>query len=133
MEILVAILLVALIAVVAFAVMQRRARPRAVRRPVAAPVGHRREIPRSDPMAAAVVDHAEAIEPRDVIVAEQRLQARARSVAAGLNAEAAREEAQPPVAPAAGAPVNGHRYPPADPRHVDPGYADDVHPDDRRR
>jgi hypothetical protein len=93
MEILVAILVIALIAAIGFAVMQRgpaQARGRRHRR--TAPIRRARRVPRSDPMMAAVVDHAEAIDPADVVAAEQRLQAQAREVAAPLQAEALRIE-----------------------------------------
>ncbi len=45
-------------------------------------------------MAAAVAEHAQAMDPQDVVVAEQRLRAQARQVAAGLQTEAHRSEHQ---------------------------------------
>ena len=87
MEILVAILIIALIAAVAYAVMQQRRRtgiPGATR-PHSSPLPRRsRTSARHDPMADAVAEHARATDPADVVAAEQRLQAQARSVAAGM-------------------------------------------------
>jgi hypothetical protein len=92
MEILVAILIIAVIAALAFAVMQRRrVGTGGLDRPRNAPAGRRdRGIARRDPMAAAVAEHARATDPADVVVAEQRLRAEARNVAAGLQADAHR-------------------------------------------
>ncbi|MGH2840994.1 MAG: hypothetical protein ACRDKY_09250 [Solirubrobacteraceae bacterium] len=96
MEILVAILVIALLVAVGFAVMQRR--------PGGAPVlGRRRTSPlpprdrgaaRRDPMAGVVAEHAQAMDPQDVVAAEQRMRAQARRVAAGLHAEEARSAPQ---------------------------------------
>jgi len=92
MTILVVVLAVALIAVAVYAIMQRR-RPGAggLSRPRAA-AGDGGLVTRrgahSDPMAAAVADHAQATDPGEVVVAEQRLRAQARNVAAGLQADA---------------------------------------------
>lgn len=96
MELLVAILIIAVLGAVAFAVIQRR-------RGGAAPLGRthgsplptaRRGSARSNhPMAAAVEEHAQAVDPHDAAVAEQRLQARAGEVAAGLHATAHRSAA----------------------------------------
>jgi hypothetical protein len=96
MEILVAILIIALIAAVAFALMQRRPiGGRGLSRPRTSPLDRpRRRVSRRDPMAAAVADHAEATHPDDVIVAEQRMRAEARHIADGLNAESTRVEHQ---------------------------------------
>ncbi len=41
-------------------------------------------------MATAVAEHAQATDPQDVVMAEQRLRAQARQVAAGLQADEAR-------------------------------------------
>ena len=96
MELLVAILIIAVLGAVAFAIIRHR-------RGGAAPLGRthgsplpsaRRGSARSNhPMAAAVEEHAQAIDPHDAAVAEQRLQARAGEVAAGLNATAHRSAA----------------------------------------
>ncbi len=113
MEILVAILAIALIAVAVYAIVQRRRpgagglpRPRAAARDgglVARRGAH------SDPMAAAVADHAQATDPGEVVVAEQRLRAQARNVAAGLQG---------------GAPVAGHVDPVAGNGGGVSGYGD---------
>jgi hypothetical protein len=91
MEILVAILAIALVAVLVYLVMQRRG-PRAgglVRSRARADEGlPHRGVARGDSLAAAVHDHAQATDPGEVVVAEQRLRAEARSVAAGLQADA---------------------------------------------
>lgn len=96
MDILVAIVVIALIAAVAFVVIQRR--PGGVgglSRSRTAPLGRRGPRTRhSDPMAAAVAEHAEATDPQDVIAAEQRLKAQARQVAAPMQADALRAEHQ---------------------------------------
>jgi hypothetical protein len=151
MEILVAILIIALIAAVAFAVIQRR--PGAVRglggpRTARAAVRTRRP-PRNDPMAAAVVEHAQAIEPAEVVVAEQRLKAQARQVAAGMQADANQTEHQraadrladpDPYVADPRVDADGYADPATDPRYADPEYvepapADDGDPrrSDRRR
>jgi Flp pilus assembly protein CpaB len=145
MEILVAILIIALIAAVAFAVVQRRpGGAPGLGRSRTSPVAVRsRSVPRNDPMAAAVAEHAQAMDPQDVIVAEQRLQAQARQVASRLQAEALRTEHQraadqladpdpyagdpyagdPRVGGAAGPYADGYAADPAtDPRHDDPEY-----------
>jgi len=96
MEILVAILIIAVIAAVIFAVMQRRsAGARGLGRPRTSPIGHRdRGVPRRDPMATAVAEHAQATDPQDVVAAEQRMRAQAHHVAAELHTEAQRSEHQ---------------------------------------
>jgi len=96
MEILVAILVIALIAAVAFAVMQRRPDvARRVGRPRRSPIGRRDPSSRRhDPMAAAVEEHSQAMDPQDVAVAERRLRAQAHHVAADLHTEAALDEHQ---------------------------------------
>jgi len=90
MDILVALLIIALVAAIAFAVVRRR--PSGAGRfegPRASPLGRRhRGVARHDPMAAAVEEHARAMDPADVVVAEQRLRAEARNVAARLRTEA---------------------------------------------
>jgi hypothetical protein len=94
MDILIAILVVAVIAAAIIAVRQRgHAGARGLGRPRTSPLGRRGSRGR-DPMAAAVAEHAQATDPQDVVVAEQRLRARSREVAAGLEAEAQRSEQQ---------------------------------------
>jgi len=99
MEILVVILIIAVIAALAFAFMQRRGATGAG----AGGLGGRGDSPlprRSrasaarDPMAAAVHEHANATDPHDAAIAEQRLQAQAGQVAAGLQARAHQSEHQ---------------------------------------
>jgi hypothetical protein len=111
MDILVAILIIAAIAAVAFVVLRRK--PDGVAgagRPHASALGRPGRVSRrADPMAAAVADHARATHPADVVAAEQELRAQARSVAAGLNGSAA------------GAPAYGQPAPYADPAHAGPG------------
>ena len=131
MEILVAILIIALIAAVVFAVMQRRpGAGRGLGRPRTSPLPRRdRGTARRDPMATAVAEHAEATDPQDVVAAEERLRAQARQVAAPLNAEAQRREDQraadqvgqpvDPVDPATGARTDGYEDPATDPRYDD--------------
>ncbi|MEA2221461.1 MAG: hypothetical protein QOJ35_4087 [Solirubrobacteraceae bacterium] len=94
MDIFVAILIIAFVAAVAFAVVQRRRfRAAGLDRPHGAPVaGRGGGLARHDPMAAAVAEHARATDPGDVVVAEQRLRAAARDVASGLQADAYRSE-----------------------------------------
>jgi hypothetical protein len=94
MDIFVAILIIAFVAAVAFAVVQRRRfRAAGLDRPHGAPVASRGGgLARHDPMAAAVAEHARATDPGDVVVAEQRLRAAARDVASGLQADAYRSE-----------------------------------------
>jgi hypothetical protein len=70
-------------------------------------------------MATAVVEHAQAIEPAEVVVAEQRLKAQARQVAAGMQADANHTEHRR----AADQLADRHRYV-ADPRVDADGYAD---------
>lgn len=113
MEILVAILVIALIAALAYVVVQRRqVGAPGVGRPRRSPVARRsRGVARHDPMAAAVAEHAQAMDPADVIVAEQRLQAQARSVAAGMqHAAYAGEQPIPGGAPAAYDPAPNGAY-----------------------
>lgn len=96
MEILVAILVIALLAAVAFAVIQRRpGGVAALTRSRSAPAGQRvRRAPHDDAMTAAVVEHAQVTDPAQVPAAEARLKAEARNVAAGLQADALRTEHQ---------------------------------------
>jgi hypothetical protein len=96
MWILVAIIVIALVAAVAFSVVRRpRDGIRAAGRPRRSPLRRRGlGASRRDPMAAAVAEHARALDPHDVVVAEQRLQAQARQVAAGLRADAHVSETQ---------------------------------------
>jgi len=104
MEILVAILIIALVAALVFALVRRRpARVGEVERPRASPLRRRGPgLARRDPMAEAVAEHARAMDPADVIVAEQRLRAEARVVAAGLHQGAA---GVPPAYSQPGAPA----------------------------
>ena len=94
-------------------------------------------------MARAVEEKMAASGPAEVVVAEQRLQAQARQVAAGLNAESHRVEHQRAVDqvghgaydatpdPAAAEPAPDPRFAPApDPPYDDP--ATDPRYDDRR-
>ncbi|MDX6689479.1 MAG: hypothetical protein QOG15_936 [Solirubrobacteraceae bacterium] len=128
MEILVAILIIALIAAIAFIVMQRRpagARVAGARRPFDR---HTRRNARRDPMTAAVVEHAEATDPHDVVVAEQRMRAEARRVAAPMQAEAQRVEDQRAADAVSGGggayprdpSVAGYGQPVADPAYTEP-------------
>lgn len=129
MYIFVAILIIALIAVAAYAVIQRkRAVAPGVRRPSGSPLGRRdRGVARRDPMAAAVAEHAQATDPQDAAAAEQRLQAQARQVAAGLQSDALRSEHQRASAQADpyddGVHVNGAPAGYADPRYSAAGDA----------
>jgi hypothetical protein len=88
MGILVAILVVAVIAAVAFAVMQRRRGPVGADRARSSPSGRRGRIAGRDPMATAVAEHAAATDPQDAVVAEQRLQAQAERESARLQGHA---------------------------------------------
>ena len=101
MEILVVILIIAVIAAVVFALMQRRRATGAagggtgIGRSDASPLPSRSRAGASrDPMAAAVHEHANATDPHDVAIAEQRLQAQAGQVAAGMTARAHQSEHQ---------------------------------------
>jgi hypothetical protein len=113
MEILVAILIIALVAAVAYAVIQQRKRTGIAGpgRPHESPLPRRsRTAARHDPMADAVAEHAQATHPADVVAAEQRLQAQARSVAAGMQpgAYGAGQQAYAPGQPGSPGPaVNG--------------------------
>lgn len=83
MEILVVILVVALVVAIAYGVAQRR--PAGLARQSGSPLPRRgRAAASRDPMAAAVADHAEATDPQDAALAEQRLRAQASKVAAGM-------------------------------------------------
>jgi hypothetical protein len=113
MEILVAILIIVAIAAIAFAVVRSRpANLRDLDRRRASPLGRRRGgVARHDPMAAAVEEHARAMDPADVVIAEQRLQAQARQVAAGMhNGVRAGEQ---PIAPGQVPPGAAYGAPPA--------------------
>jgi hypothetical protein len=111
MDILVAIIIIAAIAGIIFAWVQRRhASSPGVKRPGTQPFPRRRRgvVARHDPMAAAVAEHAQAMDPAEVVVAEQRLQAEARSVSARM------QSGQQPnlgAAPAAYAPPPDGAYP----------------------
>ncbi len=113
MDILVAILIIAAIAAVAFVVLRRKPGGLAgAGRPHASPLGRPGRVSRrSDPMAAAVAEHARATHPADVVAAEQQLRAQARSVAAGLNGSAAAAHADP---------AYGQPAPYAGPAHAQP-------------
>lgn len=108
MELLVAILIIAVIAAVAFAVIQGRRRPSAtgVDRRAASPS---RRAASAHPMADVVADHMQATGPQEIVAAEQRMHARAQQVAAGLHASNGSGAAAGYSAPAAdatyGAPV----------------------------
>ncbi|HEV7806855.1 MAG TPA: hypothetical protein VGO80_13610 [Solirubrobacteraceae bacterium] len=98
MEIFVAILVIAVVAAVAFAVIQRRRGPAGAggRDRARSPIGRRgRAVAGRDPMAAAVADHAAATDPHDVVVAEQRLQAQAAHESARLQGQARSQQAIP--------------------------------------
>lgn len=83
MEILVVILVVALIVAIVYGVAQRR--PGGLTGGSGSPLPRRgRDAASRDPMAAAVADHAAATDPQDAALAEQRLRAQARQVAAGM-------------------------------------------------
>lgn len=119
MEILVAILAIALIAAIAFVVLQRKRGDTAtgIGRTSSSPLP--RSAARSNhPMAQAVEEHAQAVEPHEAAVAEQRLQARAGQVAAGLTATAHRSAAAEHQAAADRYDQPGY----ADPGHADPAY-----------
>jgi hypothetical protein len=96
MGLLVAILVIALVAALAFAVIQRRRGAPALGAVGRSPIGRRRGVAGRDPMAAAVADHAAATDPHDVVVAEQRLQAQAGLESARLQGQA-RSQQVPPV------------------------------------
>jgi hypothetical protein len=120
MEILVAILVIALIVGAAVVVMQRRAGgARRLGGPRTSASGQARRSPRTDPMTAAVVEHARVTDPDEVRAAEQRLRAHAQQIAAPLQAQANHVEQQraadagEPVEPAADEPY-GDLY---DPRY----------------
>jgi hypothetical protein len=146
MEILVVILIIALIAAVAFIVIgQRRPGGAGGLRRSRSPITRGRSVPRNDPMAAAVVEHAQVTDPADVPAAEQRLKAQARQVAAPLQAEANRAEHQRAADQLADGgelhrngyvdPAPAYEDPASDPRYADPAPVDPADPryDDRRR
>ncbi len=120
MVILVAILIIALVAAVAFAVMQRRQAGgvSGLQRPRTSPIGRRGTVARHDPMAAAVAEHAQAMDPADVVAAEQRLQAEARNVNARM--QAGSSPAGHPGAYAGGQPGAYPAAPPMAPGHSAP-------------
>ncbi|MEA2189969.1 MAG: hypothetical protein QOI73_90 [Solirubrobacteraceae bacterium] len=131
MEILVVILAIALIAVAAYAILQRR-RPgaRGLPRPrAAARDGElvRRRGAHSDPMAAAVAEHAQATDPGEVVVAEQRLRAQARNVAAGLQADQPAGGYVEPV-PGNGGGVSGYGDAASSSSYADPHAAGAIDP-----
>jgi hypothetical protein len=123
MEIVVAILVVAVIAGVAFAVLRSRsAGGRGLGRPRSSRGARRgRRVP-SDTMVSAVVEHAQVTDPAGVPAAEARLRTRAQQVAAGLQAESNHRERE-----RAADHVEGFVDPTTDPR------GDDPREDDRSR
>lgn len=131
MGILVAILIIALIAAaayVAYTAMQRKrqaAAPGIDHHRGAAPVGRRdRGAVGGDSMAAAVADHAQATDPHEVVAAEHRLQANARNVASGLQANANATEQRRSAdqttqnGSSADPRAGGYADPATDPRHA---------------
>jgi len=148
MEILIAILIIALIAAIAFALLQRRpVGTRGPGRPRTSPIDPRsRRALRRNPMTAAVVDHIEAKGPHEIVVTEERMRAEARRIADGLNAESHRAEHQraqqqvthaatePYADPAyAVPPPDASRDPEVDPRtHLYDDPATDPRYDDKR-
>lgn len=129
MEILVAILIIALIAAVAFIALRRQPRGvPGVGRRRAAPLGRRdRGVRPADPMAAAVADHARATDPAEVVAAEQRLRAEARNIAAGMQGAAA-------AAPAYAATTsNGYYAPASAAASTDPNLDNEFDPQTGRR
>jgi hypothetical protein len=97
MELLVVVLLVVVIAALAFAVFQTRRQRDAIasnrlRRGTPSPLPRQSRRARRHPMADAVQEHAAATDPQEVVAAEQRLQAEASRVASGLKADAHRDE-----------------------------------------
>lgn len=97
MELLLVVLLVAVLAAVAFAVLQARRGRGAITsnrlsRGTPSPLPRQSRRARRHPMADAVQEHAQAMEPQEVVAAEQRLQAEAGRVASGLTADARRDE-----------------------------------------
>jgi hypothetical protein len=129
MDILVAIIIIVAIAGIVFALVHRRhASSPGVKRPGTQPFPRRRRgaVARHDPMAAAVAEHAQAMDPAEVVVAEQRLQAQARNVSARMQAGAQPAAYQAPAAydpaadgayadpayPAGYEPAPGQAYPP---------------------
>jgi hypothetical protein len=86
MEIVAIVLAVLAVALVAVALLQLRGRGGigAVARGRPSPI-RRRDVPRDDALAAAVVSHSAATDPDDVAVEELRLRARANRVAAAAH------------------------------------------------
>ncbi|MEA2151658.1 MAG: hypothetical protein QOD69_3488 [Solirubrobacteraceae bacterium] len=116
-----AVLVIAVIAGVAFAALQRRSSgTRGRNRPRSSRGARRgRRVPPSDAMAAAVVEHAQVTDPAEVPAAEARLRAHAQQVASGLQAESNHRERV-----RAADEVDGFVDPARDPRYDDPGYDD---------
>ena len=151
MELLLVILLVVVIAALAFAVLQTRRRRGAITanrvgRGTASPLPRQSRRARRHPMADAVQEHAQAMEPQEVVAAEHRLQAEAGRVASGLKADARRDEHAragdlAPDGPYADPRADGYADPAAqpyaagDPRHDGgpAGDAADPREDPRRR
>ena len=91
MEVVFVILVVALVAVVVWALLQLRKRDRdsalgGVRPPA---VNRRRVRASDDPMAAVVASHSQAVEPQEAAVEELRLRAQANRVAAAQHEQQA--------------------------------------------
>jgi hypothetical protein len=133
MEILVAILAIALVAAIVFIVMQRRPkRPGGLARTRtgAADAGlPHRGVARGDSLAAAVHDHANATEPGEVVAAEQRLRAQARNVAAGLQSDApATGYAEPVPGAGNGGGMSGYGEAAQSSNYADPAAAGAVDP-----
>ena len=134
MELLLVVLLVVVLAALAFAVFQTRRQRGAITanrvgRGTQSPLPRQSRRARRHPMADAVQEHAQAMEPQEVVAAEHRLQAEAGRVASGLKADAHRDEharADAQVAdadPYGNAPMNGgYADPAADPYAADPRY-----------
>jgi hypothetical protein len=131
MELLLVVLLVIVIAAAAFAAFGARRQRGAIassrlRRGTPSPLPPPSRRARRHPMADAVQEHAQAMDPQEVVAAEQRLQAEAGRVASGLKADARRDEharadAQVPDGGAyADASVDGYAAPGADP-YREPG------------
>ena len=97
MEILLVVLLVVVVAALAFSVFHARRQRDAItaghlRRGTPSPLPRQSRRARRHPMADAVQEHARAMDPQEVVAAEHRLQAEASRVASGMKANAHREE-----------------------------------------
>ena len=97
MELLLVVLLVVVLAALAFAVLHARRQRDAItsnrlRRGTPSPLPRQSRRARRHPLADAVQEHAAATDPQEVVAAEHRLQAEASRVASGLTADARAEE-----------------------------------------